>query len=149
LPKIHKPNNPLRIIVSSINSPLYSLAIFIHNIIHNSFSKLRSYIKDAYHLVNQFNGFFLDSNHTLASLDVISLFTNVPTDLVLESITKRWELIAYNTKIPIDQFIKAIKFIMNSTVFTFNKILYKQIFGTIMGFPLLPIITDLVKILKI
>jgi len=32
LPKIHKPDNPLRIIVSSTNSPLYSLAEYSHNI---------------------------------------------------------------------------------------------------------------------
>ncbi|KYN15798.1 hypothetical protein ALC57_11970, partial [Trachymyrmex cornetzi] len=34
LTKIHKDGNPLRIIVSSINSPLYSLSLFLHNIIN-------------------------------------------------------------------------------------------------------------------
>jgi len=33
---------------------------------------------------------------------------------------------------------------MDSTVFTFNKVLYKQIFGTPMGSPLSLIIADLV-----
>jgi len=33
---------------------------------------------------------------------------------------------------------------MDSTFFTFNKIMYKQIFGTPMGSPLSPIIADIV-----
>jgi len=36
LPKIHKTNTPLRIIVSSINSPFYKLAIFLKDIIKKS-----------------------------------------------------------------------------------------------------------------
>lgn len=34
LPKIHKSGIPLRIIVSSVNSPLYALGNFLHNIIN-------------------------------------------------------------------------------------------------------------------
>ncbi|EFN66553.1 hypothetical protein EAG_00027, partial [Camponotus floridanus] len=33
LPKIHKIDIPFRLIVSSINSPLYSLALFLHKVI--------------------------------------------------------------------------------------------------------------------
>jgi len=36
LPKIHKDNYPLRIIVSSVNTTLYAIAKFMHNIISNS-----------------------------------------------------------------------------------------------------------------
>jgi len=35
LTKIHKQNCHLRIIVSSINSSLYNLSLFLHNIINN------------------------------------------------------------------------------------------------------------------
>src|SRR5436190_13742279 len=37
LPKIHKANWPLRLIVSSVNSPLYRLATFLHNTMHKFF----------------------------------------------------------------------------------------------------------------
>jgi len=96
LPKIHKLNNPLRIIISSINSQLYSLTDFIKNI-NISIPKSVSYIKNSYHFVNQLNDYILDSGHSLASLDVILLFTNMPFDHVIKSIEKRWNLISNNT----------------------------------------------------
>ena len=39
LPKIHKPGCRLRVIVSSIDSPLYSLATFLHNILFKTILK--------------------------------------------------------------------------------------------------------------
>lgn len=144
LPKIHKPGNPLRIIVSSINSPLYKLACFLHNIIKDSMPEAASHISNSYHLVNKRNGTVLESSHKLASLDAVSLFTNVPIDLAAESISKRWNWISNNTPIPKEEFLTAIRFVLDFTYFTFNKINYKQIFGTPMGSPLSPIIADLV-----
>jgi len=80
----------------------------------------------------------------MVSLDVISLFTNIPTDLALNSIDKRWNLISQHTLIPLQEFKDAVKFVLSSTFFTFNNIVYKQIFGTPMGSPLSPVIADLV-----
>ncbi|XP_071637612.1 uncharacterized protein [Temnothorax longispinosus] len=144
LPKIHKPGNPLRIIVSSINSPLYMLACCLHEILSEGVSKSPSHIKNSYHLVNKLNGKPFDSNCTLISLDVVSLFTNVPTDPVVDSVTKRWNEISKLTDIPLDEFTIAIRLILNSTYFSFNNKVYKQIFGSPMGSPLSPIAADMV-----
>ncbi|KYN10994.1 hypothetical protein ALC57_16846 [Trachymyrmex cornetzi] len=56
LPKVHKEGNPLRIIISCINSPLYSLASFIKNIIDKSLKKEFSHIKNSFDFVNKING---------------------------------------------------------------------------------------------
>jgi len=136
--------NPLRIIISSLNSPLYHLAWFLHNIIKKSILEAPSAVKNSYHLVGKLNGIFLNANYKLAPLDVVSLFTNVPHKRVFESIEKRWDSISVNTKIPKEEFLIAIKLILNSTFFSFKKIIYKQILGTPMDFPLSPIISDLV-----
>jgi len=85
-----------------------------------------------------------DSNYILASLDVVSLFTNVPIDLILNSIEKRWVHISTKTNISKEEFVTTVKFILNSIFFTFNNKFYKQIFGTLMGSPLSPIIADIV-----
>jgi len=71
------------------------------------------------------------------------LFTNVPVELAINSINKRWEHIERHTKIVKSEFI-AIEFVLSSTYFIFNKKIYKQTFGTPMGSPLSLIISDLI-----
>ncbi|KAG5323073.1 DIRA2 protein, partial [Acromyrmex heyeri] len=84
LTKIHKLGYPLKVIVSSINS----LSLFLHNIIVNSIPEAPSFIKNGFHLMEKLNGTHFDSNYILISLDVVSLFTNVPVKLTLNSVKK-------------------------------------------------------------
>ena len=81
--KTHKNNNPLRPIISQVLTPTYNLAKLLNNII-------TPYIPRDYmlHSTNQFID-LLNSNQCLgitASLDVESLFTNVPIDDTIEII---------------------------------------------------------------
>ncbi|KYN35810.1 hypothetical protein ALC56_09834 [Trachymyrmex septentrionalis] len=73
LPKIHKPGCPLRIIVSSVGSPLYSLATFLHNRLFKIIPKADSYIKNSFELVppNSSLSFYnYKSNHDINLLAV-------------------------------------------------------------------------------
>jgi len=76
-------------------------------------------------------------------LDVVSLFTNVSLDLALDSVSERLCLIKEKCSIPRDEFFTAVRFILNSTFFTFNGKIYQQTFGTAMGSPLSSIIADI------
>ena len=78
LPKVHKQDCPFRIIVSSMNSPLYSIAVFLHNIIIKTIPKAGSHIENSFKLgTKEFDGRCLSDEFQLMSLDVVSLFTNV------------------------------------------------------------------------
>jgi len=144
MPKIHKKGIPCRIVVSSINSPLHKLAVYIHKIIKNNINNPNSYVKDSYDLVNKLKNTQLHSKVKIASFDVVSLFTNVPLDFAMDSIRIRWAEISVGTSISCDDFLNRVSLILNSTFFKFNNKIYKQIFDTPMGSPLSPIIAQIV-----
>jgi len=89
LPKIHKAGYPLRIIVSSTGSPLYSLAIFLHKILTKSLPPHFSQINNSLQLIDKLSGLHIPDDHCLASFDVVSLFTNVPTDMILQIVREK------------------------------------------------------------
>ena len=81
--KTHKPNNPLRPIISQIPTPTYMLAKKLNSI-------LTPFVPNRYSLASSKE--FLDlvtdapSQGIIASLDVESLFTNVPVDRTIDFI---------------------------------------------------------------
>lgn len=125
LSKIQKVNIPFRIIVSSINTALYPLATFLHKTIKDRLPPNLREASNSFELYRTLLGKKIKSTEVLLSLDAVSLFTNIPTDLTVQSIANRWNFIEQNTNIPLDEFITAIKFVLSSTYFTFNNIIYK------------------------
>ena len=86
----------------------------------------------------------IPTDHIMISLDVSSLFTNVPFDLIINSINKRWNFIKSATNLPLEEFKRGIEFLMNNTFFQFDNKYYQQVFGTPMGSPISPMLADLV-----
>lgn len=122
LPKVHKINNPLCIIVSAIGSPCYNVARFLHDILVSSVPEPRSHVGDSWNFVGTISGLEIGKNETLVSLDVTSLFTNIPVDLVLKSIENRWHLISGATTFSLEQFKCVIETVLGSTSFKFGDV---------------------------
>ena len=145
LPKIHKSNTPLRPIVSTIGSPTYDLSKFIANILHNALQDCDKYnVADTFTFRRLMENKALPPHYVLISLDVISLFTNIPLNLVVRTIEDAWEHISGYCTIPQKIFLDIIKFIYTNCYFTFQDKFYKQIFGSPMGSPISPILAQLV-----
>ena len=150
--KIHKPHPPLKFrpIVSQFNTYNAPLSKFVAKILKplvGSFSD--SHLTNTSDFTNQLTTFYRNNPHLLSapllSLDVESLFTNVPLDDVTGFL--RSKLTNDNIDLPdgltIDMLIELIKLCCESTVFSFNGSFYRQKSGVAMGSPLACILANL------
>ena len=106
LPKIHKLGCPFRIIVSSVGSPLYPLATFLHNKLFKTIPKADSNVRNSFELVEKLKSVHFTGAHELISLDVTSLFTNVPTNVAIDYINEHWHVIASDCSLPKKEFTR-------------------------------------------
>ena len=133
--KTHKPGNPLRPIISQVTTPTYQVAKKLNAILTPYVPTCRS-VQSATE--------FIDLLHTappcnnIASLDVESLFTNVPVDETIDIIIKR----VYHSNQPA---LDIPEDVLRSLLHTCTKEapflshrgeLYRQIDGVAMGSPL-------------
>ena len=84
--KIHKPDTPLRPIVSSCGSVTYGVAKELAEILKPLVGKSPHHIHSTQDFVEQAKHFKLESGECLSSYDVSALFTSVPIDPALNII---------------------------------------------------------------
>ena len=79
LPKIHKPNNPGRHIVSACSCPTELISSYLDKIMAPIVRSLPSYVKDSQHALQIFRDFnFLGEDKLIFTMDIISLYTVIP-----------------------------------------------------------------------
>ena len=79
LPKIHKVGHPARPIVSSSGAPTENISAFVDYHLHPLVTKLPSYIQDTSDFLRKLQDLpALPDNTLLVTLDVSSLYTNIP-----------------------------------------------------------------------
>lgn len=132
LPKIHKPNTPLRPIVSCIGSTTYELSKYLNAILKPYIGLSNSFIKNTQHFIEVISKQKLSSNDLMVSFDVSSLFTKVPILDTLQLLQRQFD---NNT-------IKLFEHCLTTSFFLFNGEYYKQIDGVAMGSPISPSIAN-------
>ena len=83
-PKVHKKEMPLRPIISTTNSYNYKLAKYLTRLLENAQSKPKSYVKDSFSFAKLIQQQKPMKNDIMISLDVESLFTNIPVREAIE-----------------------------------------------------------------
>ena len=145
LPKIYKDGIPLRPIVSNWGSVCHRLICILVEIISPLTGKSSSYIKNSAHFVEIISDGPIHSNQ-IVSLDVVSLFTKVPTD---ETLAVVWDKLAADPFleepicIPIDNLMEMLTFCVETTYFGMGSDIYQQEEGLAMGSPLSPVLANI------
>ena len=85
LPKIHKDNNPMRPILSSIGPYNHQCALCSLSEVLTPFRQHTSVVKDTFNFLNDISGLSI-YNKVMACLDVRSLFTNIPVQFTINLI---------------------------------------------------------------
>ena len=141
LPKIHKEGIPGRPILSGCGSPTEKLLSYLDHYLRPIVEESASYIKDTTHFLQQIFEIHtsIPPNSWLVTLDVKSLYTNIPQEEGIEACLKAI-LNYYGDTPPLHtSYIKQMMvFILKHNYFTFNGRFYQQIQGTAMGSPFAP-----------
>ena len=142
LPKIHKPNNPPRPIISGCDSPTDNLSKFITKILTPIAQVQPSYLKDTKHLLQILNSLPpLPCDSILVTADVTSLYTNIPHDegihSILHHLDKHRDITPNFT--PRNRIVHTfLHFILKYNYFDFLDKHYLQTQGTAMGTKMAP-----------
>ncbi|XP_071478870.1 uncharacterized protein [Diadema antillarum] len=142
LPKIHKPNNPGRPIVSGCACPTVQISRFLDFHLRPLVEKLPSHLKDTTDFLNHINDLNLTQNplppeSILVTADVTSLYTNIPHNEGIKACRNALNA-RMNPSPPTDQLIRLLELVLTLNNFQFNGKNYLQIEGTAMGTPVAP-----------
>ncbi|XP_015114937.1 uncharacterized protein LOC107039691 [Diachasma alloeum] len=99
-------------------------------------------VKDSFEFSEYIRDVEIPDGYKLISLHVSALFTKVPLPLVKRGLRRREETM--DLKMPIDDLIGAVQFVMESTSFSAGNEYWKQVHGLPMAFPLAPTLAEVV-----
>ena len=141
--KVHKPQFPVRIIVSFVNSPLYQFDKCISKFFSSHLKKPLAAVKNNLEVKNLLKNNCIPKNYEFISLDVVAMFPSLPHQLILESLAKKWNSLKRFLPLTKQEFLSGIKTLLSSTYIQFNNKFYKQINGAPMGFCSSPWLADI------
>ncbi|KAF7261856.1 hypothetical protein EG68_00788 [Paragonimus skrjabini miyazakii] len=142
LPKTHKSGMSLRPILAMTNSPYHKLARWLVAILTPLKQKFQAHsIKDSLELINDLNKLNI-ANELMCSVDVQSLFTNVPLHETIDYICELVESNHITLPLPTDILRESLLLCTENVSFSFLEQSYRQIDGVAMGSPLGPILAD-------
>ena len=136
LPKIHKNKIPPpgRPIVSANGCPSERISQFVDHFIQPLVQKLPSYLRDSTHLINILKGLPLPDIAILASLDVTSIYTNIPNSEGINATASYLFNHRSPTKNPTNSSLcKLLELVLTTHNFFFDNKEYLQIGGTARG----------------
>ena len=148
LPKTHKPDVPLRPILSMCGSAQYSISKWLCELL----SPVVKYfgarcVKDSFTFSDAVKTSGLSRNGYMCSFDVVSLFTNVPLaeviDICADALFRNDDIDPEITTLSEASFKELMRLATSGVEFSFNGTMYRQVDGVAMGSPLGPALANI------
>ena len=123
-----------RSIVAGNDRPTEQISSFVDSLLQPIAKSQKSYLKDTTDFVNFIERRNLPEDNFLVSLDVASLYTNIPQEEGKNTVYKAYQTFyGENTPIPTQSLRRILKLILQENSFEFNGKNYLQTHGTAMG----------------
>jgi len=138
LPKIHKSltNPPGRPIMSGNGHPTEWISAWLDKKLQPIVQSLPTYLKDTTHLLQMLKTIHITPNTRIISLDVTSLYTNIPQEAGIKSLGLVGKQLHPSGNYNTIEFLA--RKVLENNVFEFNGTYYRQIEGTAMGTRMAP-----------
>ena len=134
LTKIHKPTFVGRPIISGCSGPTERISAFVDHLIQPIAQQQASYLKDTTDFINFIEKIKLPSSAILVSMDVTSLYTNIPQREGITTVCHAYgEFHQGNPPVPTGFLSEMLSLILQENSFQFNGKDYLQTHGTAMG----------------
>ena len=144
LPKLHKPNIPMRPIVSFCGSPTYQLSKYLTTVLKPLTDESRHKLQSTENFIDAIKTVQVPDNYKLVSFDVKSLFTSIPLQLALDCTETAINNSTIELPLPTDDLMDLLNLCLTSTYFQYNGKHYKQLHGTAMGSPVSVVVAEIV-----
>lgn len=142
--KIHKDNLPARPITASYTSPGFKLSKFITQILSNVFHEQGYHVLRSSDIIDKLNILKIKPDEAFVSFDVVSMFTNIPIELMLQILSEKANIFKHNHNIDFSLLKEILRFLLKEcAVFSWNGRTFKQVDSLAMGSPLSPILAKI------
>lgn len=138
LPKAHKPEwkytrmPPGRPIVSDVDSTTRACASFIEYFLAPLARRNKSFVRDSMHVISRVQYLTVEDSFLLVTLDVASLYTNIPTLEGVAAVEKAFQRFP-DPRRPDRTLLTMLELLLRSNCFLFNGERFLQKHGTAMG----------------
>ena len=144
--KTHKPDTPLRYIVSSCRSVTYGVAKELTKILKPLAGKSLHHTNSTHDFVEQVKHITLAPGECLNSYYVSALFTSVPADPALKvtkDLLEKDPTLKERTVLTVEDITLLLEFCLKNMYFSFQDQFYEQVEGAAMGSLVSPIVANL------
>ena len=134
LTKIHKPKPVGRPIISGCGGPTEKISAFVDQLLQPIAKNQKSYIKDTTDFINFIENKKFPEETLLVTMDVTSLYTNIPqeegTQIVCKAYDRHYQ---NNPPVPTEFLREMLRLILKENSFKFTNKSYLQLSGCAMG----------------